>query len=107
MKNMKFSVLKTKKVFEKFNLETPKTISVDEFVCLKSKMYSFKCGDKNRKKLKGTSKSQSKHIKFEEFEKCSDGEEYQQECDKFFLQSFNHERYLQQIRKSTLSFFDD
>ena len=30
-------------------------------------MYSFKCGDDSKKKLKGISKSQSKHIKFEEY----------------------------------------
>ena len=33
------------------------------------------------KKIKGISKSQPKHYKFEEYKKCLDGEEYQQECD--------------------------
>ena len=53
---------------------------MDEFGCLRSKMYSFKCGKDSKNKLKGVSKSQSKHIKLEEYKKCSDGEEYQREC---------------------------
>ena len=59
---------KNKKVVGKFKIETPKNIWIDEFVCLRSKAYSFKCKDKdeNKNKIKGISKSQSKHIKFEE-----------------------------------------
>ena len=40
---------------------------LDEFICLRSKGYSFKCGDDNKNKLKGVSKSQTKHNNFEEF----------------------------------------
>ena len=58
------------------------------------------------KKLKGVSKSQSKHIKFEEYKKCLDGEEYQRECNNYILRSINHEIHLQE-KKSTLSIFDD
>ena len=36
----------------KFEIETPEIIWIDEFVCLKSKDYSFKCGNKNTSKLK-------------------------------------------------------
>ena len=57
---------KNKKIIGKFKIETPKNIWIDEFVCLRSKMYSFKCGENSENKLKGFSKSQSKHIKFEE-----------------------------------------
>ena len=35
-----------------FKLETPKKIWIDEFVCLRSKMYSFKGGDGIKNKLK-------------------------------------------------------
>ena len=56
---------------------------LDEFVALLSKVDAFKCGDDSTK-LKGISKSQSKNIKFEEFKKCLDGEEFQRECDIFF-----------------------
>ena len=34
---------KNKKVIDKFKKETPKIIWIDEFVCLRSKAYSFKC----------------------------------------------------------------
>ena len=37
-------------------------------------MYSFKCGDEIKNKLKNTSKTQSMHIKFEECKKCLDEE---------------------------------
>ena len=53
---------KNKKVIGKFKIETAKNIWVDEFVCLRSKMYSFKCGNDSKIKLKGISKSQSKNI---------------------------------------------
>ena len=72
---------KNKKVIGKFKIETPKNIWIDEFICLRSKMYAFKCGDDSKNKLKGVSKSQSKNIKFEENKKCLDGDEYQRECD--------------------------
>ena len=71
---------KNKKVIGKFKIETPKNFWIDEFVCLRSKMYAFKCGDDCKYKLKGVSKSQSKNIKFEEYKKCLDGIEHQREC---------------------------
>ena len=98
---------KNKKVIGKFKIETPKNIWIDEFVCLRSKMYAFKCGNDSKNKLKGISKSQSNNIKFEEYKKCLDGEEYQQECDIYIIRSINHEMVLQKVKKSTLSFFDD
>ena len=100
---------KNKKVFGKFKIETPKNIWIDEFVSLRSKAYSFKCKDKdeNKNKIKGFSKSQSKHIKFEEYKKCLDGKEYQRECDNYIIRSINHEIVLEEVKKSTLSIFDD
>ena len=79
----------------KFKLETPKNIWIDEFVCLRSKVYSFTWGDVSKIKLKGVSKSQSKSFKFEE---------YQKDCDNYIIRSINHEVYLQKVKKSTLSF---
>ena len=52
-----------KKVIGKLKIETPKNIWIDEFLCLRSKMYAFKCGNDSKNKLKGISKSQSKNIK--------------------------------------------
>ena len=55
-----------------FKIETPKNIWIDEFVCLRSKAFSFKNKDNIESNIKnnGISKSQSKHIKFEEYYIC-------------------------------------
>ena len=100
---------KNKKVIGKFKIETPKNIWIDEFVCLISKAYSFKCKDniESKNKIKGISKCQSKHIKFEEYYNCSFGGEYQRECNNYIIRSINHEIVLQEVKKSTLSSFDD
>ena len=98
---------KNKKVLGKFKIETPINIFIDEFIALRSKMYLFKCGDDYKNKLKGISKSQSKHIKFEEYYNCLFGGEYKKECNNYILRSINHEMHLQEIKKSTLSIFDD
>ena len=98
---------KNKKVIGKFKIETPKNIWIDEFICLRSKCYAFKCGDDSKNKLKGVSKSQSKNINFEEYKNCLDGEDYQQECDNYVIRSINHDMVLQKVRNSTLSIFDD
>ena len=78
-KNHELFSNKNKEVLGFFKSETPKSIWIDEFVCLRSKMYAFKCGNDSKNTLKGVSKSQSKNIKFEEYKKCLDGEEYQRE----------------------------
>ena len=100
---------KNKKVIGKFKIETPKNIIIDEFVCLRSKAYSFKCKneDESKNKIKGVSKSQSKHIKFQEYYNCLFGGEYQRECNNYIIRSINHKKVLQEIKKSTLSLFDD
>ena len=71
-KNHELFSNKNKKVIGKFIIETPKNNWIDEFVCLRSKMYVFKCGDDSKNKLKGVSKTQSKNIKFEEYKNCLD-----------------------------------
>ena len=95
---------RNKKVISKFKIETPKIIWIDEFV-LRSKMYAFKCGDDSKKKLKGISKSQSKNIKFEEYKKSLDGEEYQQEGNKYIIRSINHEMVLLEVKKINIIYF--
>ena len=81
----------------KYKIETPKSIWIDEFVCLRSKMDAFKCVEilNSENKIKGVSKSESKNNKFEEYKNCLDGEEYQRKCNKYILRSFNQEIYLQ------------
>ena len=100
---------KNEKVVGKFKIETPKNIFIDEFIALRSKMYAFKCKDEieDKNKLKGISKSQSKNIKFEECKICLDGEELENECINYILKSINHDMYMQGIKKTTLSIFDD
>ena len=90
-KNHELFSNKNKKIIGKFKIKTPKNIWIDEFVCLRSKMYAFKCGDDSKTKLKGISKSQSKNIKFDEYYNCLFGRKYQQECDKYIIRSINHE----------------
>ena len=53
----------------------------------------MKCKDDNesKNKLKGISKSESKHIKFEEHKKGLDGDDCQEECNNYILRSINHE----------------
>ena len=62
-KNHEIYSNKNKKIVGKFKIETPKNVFIDEFDCLRSKMYAFNCKvetqDKN--KLKGISKSQPKY----------------------------------------------
>ena len=43
---------KNKKVTSKFKVETPKTIWIDEFVCLRSKAFTFKCKGNTESKNK-------------------------------------------------------
>ena len=107
--NHDFFSNKNKKLVGKFKIETPKNVWIDEFVCLRSNAYSFKCKDKdeNKNKIKGINKSVSKHNKFEEYYNCLFGKEYQKECDNSIIRSLGHEMFLQKVRKSTLSIFDD
>ena len=60
-----------------------------------------------KNKIKGISKSQSKHIKFEEYYNCLFGEEYRKECKNYTIRSINHKMVLQEVKKYTLSIFDD
>ena len=98
---------KNKKVIGKFKIETPKNIWIDKFVCLRSKAYSFKCRDniESKNKTKGISKSQSKHIKFEENYNCLFGGQYQNECNNFIIRSINHEMVLQEVKKIYTTYF--
>ena len=96
---MNYLVTEIKKVIGKFRLETPKKFWIDEFVCLRSKMYRFNCGTNSKKKLKVVSKTQSNYLKFGEYKKCLDGEQNQRECNNYILRSNNLEMHLQEIKK--------
>ena len=66
-KNHEFFSNKNEKIVGKFKSEIPKKIWINEFVCLRSEMFSCKCGDDSKNKLKGFSNCQSKHIKPDEY----------------------------------------
>ena len=108
-KNHELFSNRNKKVIGKLKIENPKIIWIDKFVCLRSKAYSFKGKDnkEDENKIKGISKSQSEHIKFEEYYNCLFGGEYQKECNNYIIRSINHEMVLQEVKKSSLSIFDD
>ena len=59
------------------------------------------------KKIKGFSKTYSRIIIFDDYTKCLDGGDYQQECDKYIIRSLNHKRKLHRVLKSTLLSFDN
>ena len=90
-----------------FRTETPKNIRNEEFICLRSKIYAFKCGNDRKNKLKGICKSQSKNIKFEEYKNCLHGSDYQKDCDNYIIPSIIHEMNIQLVQKSTIPPFDD
>ena len=45
---MNYSETKIKKLIGFFKIETPASVWIDEFVCLRSKMYTFKCGNDSK-----------------------------------------------------------
>ena len=106
-KNHELFRKKNKKVIGIFKIETPKIFWIDEIICSRSKMYAFKCGNDSKSKFEGISKSQSKHIKFEEYYNCLFDGKYQKECDNSIKRSINHELCFRKMQKSTLSIFDD
>ena len=96
---------KNRKVIGRFKIEIPKNIWIEEFICLRSIIYAYKCGDDSKNKLKGISKSQSKNIKFEEYKKCLDGEEYQRECNNYIIKSIIHQMVLREVKKINTIYF--
>ena len=66
---MNYSVTKTKQWLVNLKWKLLKNLWIDEFIALKSKAYSFKCGDENTNKVKGISIFFPKNFKFEEHEK--------------------------------------
>ena len=103
--NHEFFSNKNERVFGKFEMETSEKIWIDEFICLRSKMYAFKCGEDSKNKLKGLSKSQSRNKNFEDYYNCLCAGKYQQESDNYLTRSLNHEMYLLEMKEIyTISF---
>ena len=53
--NLELFSNKTRKVIGKFKIGTLKIIWIDEFIAFRSKMFTFRCGDDSKIKLKGIS----------------------------------------------------
>ena len=93
-------------MFGKLKNETPKIISIDEFIALRNKAYHLNLLIETLIKKKGISKSQSKCNKFKEYYISLLRDKYKKECDNYVIRSINHEIYLQRVSKWTLSPFD-
>ena len=106
-KNHELFSNKNEKVMGNFEKQFPKNICIDEVVCLRSEAYSIKGGDDIKNKLKGISETQTKSKKLKEYKKCLYRKEYQRDCNNRILRSANHEMYLQEVKKLTISVFDD
>ena len=106
-KNFETCSIKNEKFFGKLEIENPNNVFVEEFFCLRSKVYSFESGSENKNVLPGICKSQSKNVKFEEVYNCLVGGDYEKESDTHIIKSIRHKTYLQKVRESTFSLFDE
>ena len=97
-----------KKIPGYLKTETPKSLYIDKFVCLRSKFYADTTEiDGNDNKYKGICKGHKKEIPFDQYYKCFKKETYDKQCEQFCIRSHDHEIYLQQITKKSMSLFDD
>ena len=97
-----------KKIPGYLKIETPKSLYIDKFVCLRSKCYAYLTQlDGFNKKFKGIVKGYKKEISFDQYYKCLKNETYDRTCKQFCIRNHDHGMYLQQITKKSLSPFDD
>ena len=97
-----------KKIPGYLKIETPKSLYIDKFVCLRSKCYAYTTQlDGYDNKLKGIVKGYKKKITFDQNYKCLKNETYDKTCKQFWIRSHDHNMFLQQITKKPLSPFDD
>lgn len=97
---------KNKKVVGKMKDET-NGVPISEFVGLRSKMYSFKCGDKEEKKAKGITRAVLKNdIRFETYKDILFSEK-QNMVTMMSFRAHSHEIFCSKMNKTGLSSFDD
>ena len=97
-----------KKIPGYLKIETPKSLYIDRFVCLRSKCYAYTTQlDGCDNKLKGIVKGYKKKISFDQYYKCLMNQTYNKNCKQFCIRSHDHNMFLQQITKKSLSTFDD
>ena len=67
-------------------------------------MYAFDFGDDSKNKTKGISKSYWINNEFDEYKKCLDGENLQEECINYIVRSVNYEKDLQKVKTFSIYF---
>ena len=97
-----------KKIPGYLKIETPRSLYIDKFVCLRSKCYAYLTKlDGYNNKFKGIVKGYKKEITFDQYYSCLKNQTYDKTCKQFCIRSHDHNMYLQQITKKSLSPFDD
>ena len=97
-----------KKIPGYLKIETPKSIYIDKFVCLRSKCYAYLTKlDGYNSKFKGIVEGHKKEIAFDQYYNCLKKETYDKTCKQFCIRNHNHCMYLQQLTKKSLNPFDD
>ena len=97
-----------KKIPGYLKIETPKSIYIDKFICLRSKCYAYMTQlDGYENKFKGIVKGYKKEISFDQYYKCLMNQTYNKTCTQFCIRNHDHNMFLQQITKKSLSPFDD
>lgn len=97
---------KNKKQVGKMKDET-NSVPIAEFVGLRSKMYSFLCGGKEEKRLKGVGKATVRnHVAFSHYKDVLFSES-QKQSTMTLIRSHSHKLFCESISKTGLSAFDD
>ena len=97
-----------KKIPGYLKIETPKSLYIDKFVCLRSKCYAYSTQlDGYENKFKGIVKGYKKEISFDQYYNCLMNQTYDKTCEQYCIRSHDHEMFLQKITKKSLSPFDD
>ena len=99
---------KYKKTPGYLKIETPNSLYIHKFVCLRSKCYAYMTQlDGYENKFKGIVKGYKKEISFDQYYNCLMNQSYNQTCTQYCIRNHDHGMYLQQITKKSLSPFDD
>ena len=107
-KNHKLFSIEHKKIPGHLKIETPKSLYIDKFVCLRSKCYAYITQlDGYNNKFKGIVKGYKDEISFEQYYNCLMNLEYDKICTQHCIRSHDHEMFLQKLTKKSLNPFDD
>ena len=97
-----------KKIPGFLKIETPKSLYINKFVCLRSKYYAFKPKlDGDSKTFKGICKGFGKEISFEQYHNCLKSLTDKKECKQFRIRSHYLKNSSQKKTKKPLSPSDD